>query len=142
LAVAAIPEGLPVVVAVTLGLGILRMAKQNAIVKKLPSVETLGAVNVVCMDKTGTLTKNEMMVAKLIGAVDGLEIEVSKLMEGGTGILSRPDVSKLLEIASLCNNTYSEDGGEIQGQPTEVSVSVLLQRLGFQDSRTVKLLLT
>jgi Ca2+-transporting ATPase len=129
LAVSAVPEGLPVAVTVCLALGVKRMAKRNAIVKKLASVETLGCVTVIATDKTGTLTKNEMTVKKIfvdnkVLEVTGIGYEpVGKILENGKEVKKLKDLSLLFEIGCLCNHASLEKDGEwrVVGDSTEGS---------------------
>jgi len=149
LAVAAVPEGLPAVLSVVLALGVQRMARHNAIVKKLSSVETLGSASVVCSDKTGTLTKGEMTVGRVVTAFgevtvtgagyrpDGrVEHDGSPLVEGST---LWQQTAAVLSGGSLANNaTLHEQDGEwtIHGDPTEAALLVAEVKLGTQERRT------
>ena len=122
LAVAAIPEGLPAIITITLAIGVQRMARRNAIVRRLPAVETLGAVDVVCTDKTGTLTRNEL-VADRLGLIDG-EYPPTSLPS---------DAGDLMTAIVLCNDASRHGDGD----PLEVALIRLAETAGI-DSETVR----
>ncbi|KAJ3126673.1 High affinity Ca2+/Mn2+ P-type ATPase-like protein [Nowakowskiella sp. JEL0407] len=135
LAVAAIPEGLPIVVTVTLALGVLRMAKRHVIMKKLPSVEGLGSVNVVCVDKTGTLTMNQMTVTKFYVATMQSPVDVQTAIELKNNNTFTAAIKLLLRIGNLCNNSHPDETGRVYGQPTEVALMDLLRKMKCEDER-------
>ena len=143
LSVAAIPEGLPAIVTIVLAIGTRTMARNRAIVRRLPAVETLGSVTVICSDKTGTLTRNEMTVVRL--ALPDREIRVSGTgyaPEGGFHLGDRPvdpaedaAIGALARCAMLCNDARIADGGEagweLTGDPTEGALMTLAHKAGL-----------
>ncbi len=130
LAVAAVPEGLPAVTTLILALGVLRMARHNAIVRKLSAVETLGSTTVICSDKTGTLTENRMTVQEFQLA-NGQVIQLSA--NDGTSLLDT-NLGRLLRVSILCNeatfNPKNADGKQMIGDPTETALLVAADSLG------------
>ncbi|UZJ56340.1 hypothetical protein CBS101457_005660 [Exobasidium rhododendri] len=130
LAVAAIPEGLPIVVTVTLALGVLRMSKQKAIVKRLPSVEILGCVSVVCSDKTGTLTSNEMTVVRCYTVEEGVVDLTVNIPHSHSSALS-----KVLLVGNICNSSHRDERGNNVGQATDVAMVNVLRLFGLEDRR-------
>ncbi|KAJ3329828.1 High affinity Ca2+/Mn2+ P-type ATPase-like protein [Blyttiomyces sp. JEL0837] len=133
LAVAAIPEGLPIVVTVTLALGVLRMAKRHTIVKKLPSVESLGSVNVICADKTGTLTLNSMAITKVFTFALQAVQDVEKLL--ASNARNSDAMHMLCLVGTLCNNASVDENVRGIGQPTEVAIIEFAHKGKFGDSR-------
>ncbi len=136
LAVGAIPEGLPAIVTIALAVGVRRMAARRAIVRRLPAVETLGSTTVICSDKTGTLTRNEMTAVRLW--TPAAEIAVSGTGYEPRGTFDHPDahaiVTELLEAAALCNDSaLAEAGGawRITGDPTEGALVVVAAKAGI-----------
>ncbi len=142
LAVAAIPEGLPVIVTIALAMGVQRMARRNAIVRRLPAVEALGSVTVICSDKTGTLTKNEMTAAAVGLAGQAFDVSgVGYAPVGGFAAAGRPvdpaerpDLVEALRIGLLCNDAELRRAGEawhIEGDPTEGALVVAAAKAGL-----------
>ncbi|TZE82819.1 calcium-translocating P-type ATPase, SERCA-type [Calorimonas adulescens] len=143
LAVAAIPEGLPAIVTVSLAIGVQNMLKRNALVRRLPAVETLGCTNVICSDKTGTLTENKMTVKKIF--VDNKIIDVSGIgfnLQGNfsisgkkANIRSFPTMDLLLKTAVLCNKSElripKKGNVEAVGDPTETALLVVAHKAGY-----------
>ena len=146
LAVSAVPEGLVVVITVVLSIGMKKMAGRNALVRKLTAVETLGRVDVICSDKTGTLTKNEMTVVKIylnekVLDVDGVGYNIiGDIKESGNPVNMNPDLKRFLEVCLFCNNSnvniLDQKTGEVSvvGDPTEISMKVLALKTKLNES--------
>ncbi len=147
LAVAAIPEGLPAVVTIVLALGVQKMLRKNAVIRRLPAVETLGCATVICSDKTGTLTRNEMTVRAIWSAGRDYQVEGEGLKRGGhitcqdqrVRVKDVPDPSGFCPLeatlltATLCNNAQLEAKGDswrVNGDPTEGALLVAAARGG------------
>lgn len=148
-AVSSIPEGLPAVLSITLAIGVNRMAKRNAIIRRLPAVDTLGAASVICTDKTGTLTTNKMTVQEIFAGdktiqVTGVGYEPEgKFQFDGNDFdpCDNPDIRLALQIGTLCNNARlikhkdGEESWDIHGDSTEAALVVAAAKAGFHKER-------
>jgi P-type Ca2+ transporter type 2C len=142
LAIAAVPEALAAVVTGALAIGVQRAARRRAIIRRLPAVETLGCTTVICSDKTGTLTRNEMTVRKVFASGQLLDVTgvgydpVGEFRANGTSVrlAADPAAERLLLAAALCNDTYfvGDDGARrVNGDPTEAALLVLAAKAGM-----------
>lgn len=155
LAVAAIPEGLPAIVTIALALGVQRMLKRNALIRKLPAVETLGCASIICSDKTGTLTENKMTVRRIYAAGYQLSVTGSGYNTEGSFMLDNKSIDPVkvdgirlaLEIGAMCNNSvvtqnYSamgkiksmfskQENMKISGDPTEIALTIAAAKAGI-----------
>jgi P-type Ca2+ transporter type 2C len=145
LAVAAVPEGLPAVVTIALALGLQRMVKRNALIRHLASVETLGSVTVICSDKTGTLTRNEMTVTEIVTATQAYRVTGSGYAPQGAFMVdsrraeppNEPELALALKIGLLCNNSHLASPDEedqrwrVIGDPTEGALVVAARKAGL-----------
>jgi Ca2+-transporting ATPase len=151
LAVAAVPEGLPAILSVVLALGVLRMARANAIVKALSSVETLGSASVICTDKTGTLTRSEMTIQRVVTASGSSDVSGvgyaphGQVRHRGAALTAGPvhdEHAALLSGGSLAGNAglrQTETGEwEIRGDPTEAAFLVAERKLGVSERRSAR----
>lgn len=142
LAVAVVPEALPAVVTISLALGVKRMVRRNALVRRLPAVETLGSTSVICSDKTGTLTKDEMTVRRLYVAGHMLDVSgtgyepVGTFSANGSGVVASEPLSMMLRAAALASDARVEQRNgsgtwEVKGDPTEGALVVAAAKAGL-----------
>jgi magnesium-transporting ATPase (P-type) len=140
IAVSAIPEGLPTLITVTLAIGVQRMARRNAIVRRLPAVETLGSVSRICSDKTGTLTLMEMMVVSAVTGESGYQVTgdgyapTGEIKKDGTPVTDEPVLTLMGRVCLLCNDAelLQRDGAwRVEGDPTEGALYPFAIKLGM-----------
>ena len=140
IAVSAVPEGLPTLITITLAIGVRRMAQRNAIIRRLPAVETLGSVSRICSDKTGTLTLMEMMVVSAVTAESVYQVTgdgyvpAGEITKNGTAVTNEPVLTLMGRVCLLCNDArlFQQDGAwKVEGDPTEGALYPFAMKLGM-----------